>query len=166
MNALLALSALAVAVSVSLLFPAEGAAAVVFCAALSALVGLLVSRHPTQARFLVHVFVAGLLVRVAVGALIFYFNLQDFFGGDAFTYDYQGLMYLEYWQGLRKHSELFGASMRICCANARIAGGESNGWLKPMLTTLNASAPKSWLNLATASASERVVVGQIWKQPV
>jgi hypothetical protein len=111
MNALLALSALALAVSVSLLFPAEGAAAVVFCAALGAVVGLLISRHSTEARFLVQVYVAALLVRAAVGALIYYFKLQDFFGGDAFTYDYQGAMYLEYWQGVRKFSELFGASV-------------------------------------------------------
>jgi Dolichyl-phosphate-mannose-protein mannosyltransferase len=111
MNALLALSALTLAVSVSLLFPAEGAAAVVFCATLGALAGLFISRHPTQARFLVQVYVAALLVRVAVGSLIYYFKLQDFFGGDAFTYDYQGAMYLEYWQGVRKFSELFGASI-------------------------------------------------------
>jgi hypothetical protein len=111
MNALLALSALALAVSVSLLFPAEGAAAVVFCATLAAGVGFVVSHHPTQARFLVQVFVAALLVRAAVGALIYYFKLQDFFGGDAFTYDYQGTMYLEYWRGLRKYSESFGASL-------------------------------------------------------
>src|SRR5215204_4310010 len=111
MNALLALSALTLAVGISLLFPAEGAAAVVFCIALGALTGLLISRHPTQARFLVQVFVAALLVRVTVGALINYFKLQDFFGGDAFTYDFQGQMYLEYWQGVRKFSELFGASI-------------------------------------------------------
>src|SRR5688500_13654933 len=104
MNALLALSALALAVSVSLLFPNVGAAAVVFCAALAAVAGFAVSRHPTQAPFLVQVFVAGLLVRAAVGALIYYFKLQDFFGGDAFTYDYQGAMYLEYSRGVRKFS--------------------------------------------------------------
>ncbi len=39
--------------------------------------------------------------------------------------------------GLRKFQ--FGSSMPICAANARIAVGESNGWLKPMLTTLNVS---------------------------
>src|SRR5215210_7102913 len=111
MNAFLALSALVLAVSVSLLFPSEGAAAVVFCATLASAGALLVSRHPTQARFLVRVFVAALLVRVAVASLIYYFKLQDFFGGDAFTYDIQGLMYLEYWKGLRKYSELFGASL-------------------------------------------------------
>ena len=99
MNALLALSALALAVSVSLIFPAEGAAAVVFCASLSAVAGLLVSRHPTEARFLVQVFAAALLVRVSVGVLIYYFKLQDFFGGDAFTYDYHGTIYLAAWRG-------------------------------------------------------------------
>jgi 4-amino-4-deoxy-L-arabinose transferase-like glycosyltransferase len=111
MNAILALSALALALSVSLLSPAEGAAAVVFCAALAAVVGLLVSRHPTEARFLVQVFAAALLVRVAVGVLIYYFNLQDFFGGDAFTYDYQGTIYLASWRGEGwREVQAFGAS--------------------------------------------------------
>ena len=111
MNALLALAALALAVSVSLLFPTEGAAAVLFCSALAAGIGLLVSRHPTQARFLVQVFVSALLVRVAVGVLIYYFNLQDFFGGDAFTYDYQGTIYLASWRGEEwREVQAFGAS--------------------------------------------------------
>jgi hypothetical protein len=111
MNALLALAALALAVIVSLLFPAEGAAAVVFCAALAALAGLLVSRHPSQAGFLLQVFAAALLVRMAVGVLIYYFNLQDFFGGDAFTYDYQGTLYLAAWRGTEwREAQEFGAS--------------------------------------------------------
>ena len=42
-------------------------------------------------------------------------------------------------------------------ANARIACGESKGWLKPMLTTLNLSAPNTRVNASTASDSERVV---------
>jgi 4-amino-4-deoxy-L-arabinose transferase-like glycosyltransferase len=111
MNALLVLSALALAVSVSLLFPAEGAAAVVFCSALAVVAGLLVSRHPSQARFLMQVFAAALLVRVAVGVLIYYFKLQDFFGGDAFTYDYQGTLYLSAWRGDEwREAQSFGAS--------------------------------------------------------
>ncbi|HEX8559470.1 MAG TPA: glycosyltransferase family 39 protein [Pyrinomonadaceae bacterium] len=111
MNAFLALSALALAVSVSLVFPGEGAAAVVFCAALAAAAGLGVSRHPTHSRFLLQVFVAALLLRMSVGALIYYFRLQEFFGGDAFTYDYHGQMYVEYWQGVREgYAEVLGAS--------------------------------------------------------
>ncbi|HKG15203.1 MAG TPA: hypothetical protein VKB12_17905, partial [Pyrinomonadaceae bacterium] len=88
MNALLALSALALAVSVSLIFPEEGPAAVTVFAALAGACALVVSRHESESRFLVRVFVAAALVRAAVGSFIFYFRLQDFFGGDAFTYDY------------------------------------------------------------------------------
>src|ERR1700760_2256129 len=99
MNALLALSALALAVGVSLIFPEEGAAAVVFSAALAAATGLLISRHRTHARFLVQTFVAGLLIRMTIGALINYFHLQEFFGGDAFTYDYHGILYKQFWTG-------------------------------------------------------------------
>src|SRR5215217_6076062 len=99
MNALLVLLALALAVGVALLFPAEGPSAVVFCTALAALTGAIVSRHKTHARFLLQVFAAAMLVRAAVGALIYYFHLQEFFGGDAFTYDYQGMLYRAFWTG-------------------------------------------------------------------
>ncbi len=56
--------------------------------------------------------------------------------------------------------------MPICAANARIAVGESKGWLKPTLTTLNLSAPNSSANCSTATDSDWVVVGQTLKQPV
>src|SRR5829696_221820 len=99
MNALLVLLALALAVGVSLMFPAEGSSAVVLCAALAALAGAVVSRHQTQARFLLQVFGGAVLIRVAVGALIYFFRLQEFFGGDAFTYDYHGTLYRAFWTG-------------------------------------------------------------------
>ncbi|HEX8501592.1 MAG TPA: glycosyltransferase family 39 protein [Pyrinomonadaceae bacterium] len=123
MNAILALSALTLAVGVSLIFPREGAAAVVFCATLAAVAGLLVSRHPTQGRFLVQVFVAALLVRLAVGVLIYYFKLQDFFGGDAFTYDYQGTTYLASWRGLWRDKQAFGASLYRNWGMGYLVGG-------------------------------------------
>jgi hypothetical protein len=99
MNALLALLALTLAVSVSLIFPVEGAAAVVVCAVLSAASLMLISRHATHSRFLAQVFAAGVLVRMLVGAMINYFKLQEFFGGDVFTYDYIGSLYVEFWRG-------------------------------------------------------------------
>ena len=49
---------------------------------------------------------------------------------------------------------------------ARIADGESNGWLKPTLITLNLSAPNTLVIASTASDNDRVVVGQTSKQPV
>ena len=44
--------------------------------------------------------------------------------------------------------------------------GESAGWLKPMLTTLNWLSPKRPRSARTVSSSERVAVGHTWKQPV
>ena len=99
MNALLVLLALALAVGVALSFPGEGPSAVVFCAALAAAGAAAVSRHQTHARFLVQVFAGALLIRVAVGVLIYHFHLQEFFGGDAFTYDYHGILYKRFWTG-------------------------------------------------------------------
>jgi 4-amino-4-deoxy-L-arabinose transferase-like glycosyltransferase len=99
MNALLALSALAVAVSVSLVFPDEGPAAVTLFAALAGAALLAVSRHESESLFLSRLFVAAVLVRVAVGAFIYYFQLQDFFGGDAYTYDYLGTSLTQFWKG-------------------------------------------------------------------
>src|SRR5215207_445212 len=95
MNALLAALAVILAGAVSLAIPG-GAAAVVLCAVCASAAGLLLTRSEGEQRsFLLKVFVGGLLVRVAVGALINGFHLQEFFGGDAFTYDYYGMVVLE-----------------------------------------------------------------------
>ena len=51
-------------------------------------------------------------------------------------------------------------------ANALSAMGESSGWLKPMLTTLNLLTPKVFCKPWTVSCNERVVLGHTWKQPV
>ncbi|HEV7891475.1 MAG TPA: hypothetical protein VGP08_12600, partial [Pyrinomonadaceae bacterium] len=99
MNALLALSALALAVSVSLIFPEEGPAAATLFAALAGASALAVSRHDSESRFLVRVFVAAALMRAAVGSFIYHFQLQDFFGGDAYTYDYLGAVLTQFWKG-------------------------------------------------------------------
>jgi len=99
MNALLVLLALALSLSVTFLTPSDGPAAVVLCGTLAALGAVIISRHETHARFLVQVFVAGVLVRAAIGTLIYYFKLQDFFGGDAITYDYYGTTLVLFWRG-------------------------------------------------------------------
>ncbi|HVF42057.1 MAG TPA: glycosyltransferase family 39 protein [Pyrinomonadaceae bacterium] len=99
MNALLALSALALVACVPLIFPGEGPAAATVFVALAGAAALVVSRHESESRFLVRVFVAAALVRAAVGSFIYYFQLQDFFGGDAYTYDYLGTTLTQFWKG-------------------------------------------------------------------
>ena len=53
--------------------------------------------------FLVRVFIFAVLVRMMLGVLIFVFNLQDFFGGDAYTYDFFGETQLNIWLGNTVH---------------------------------------------------------------
>src|SRR4051794_14678406 len=95
MNALLAALAVILAGAIALTI-SGGAAAVLLCAACACAVGIMLSKSEGEhGSFLLKVFVGGLLVRMAVGALINGFHLQEFFGGDAFTYDYYGQAVLD-----------------------------------------------------------------------
>src|SRR5215207_11531761 len=95
MNALLAAVAVIIAGAVALTIPG-GSTAVLLCVVCASVAGLLLGRGEGEQRaFILKVFVGGLLVRVAVGALINGFKLQEFFGGDAFTYDYYGMAVLD-----------------------------------------------------------------------
>src|SRR5205085_6748823 len=89
---------LAVAVAVAI---PGGAAALLLCVPFAAGFGLLLSRGAgeQQRTFLLKVFVGGLLVRMAVGVVINGLHLQEFFGGDALTYDWLGGHLLETWRG-------------------------------------------------------------------
>jgi hypothetical protein len=100
MNAVLAILVLLVGGFVVFTSPQDGPAALVFCAVLAVAAGRLIQRAENN-QFLLQIFVAGLLIRMLIGALIFGYGLQEFFGGDALAYDEQGFEMLRYWQGLR-----------------------------------------------------------------
>ena len=90
MNALLAAISVALCVGVAVIVPG-GAAAVLVCAVAAVIAGAVISRVEAQQRgFLLQIFVSGLLIRMMIGTLINAFQLQDFFGGDALTYDQLG----------------------------------------------------------------------------
>lgn len=101
MNALLTIFALALSAVVVQISPdaAFGSSAIIVCAVLAGVAGLMISQVKTDKTFLVRIFVGGLLVRMLIGLLIFRFNLQDFFGGDAFTYDAIGYAQLQALRG-------------------------------------------------------------------
>jgi hypothetical protein len=99
MNALLTLLGLLLSAGVLVMVPEEGGAALLVCAVLAALAGLLISRTGSDQKFLLRLFIGGLLVRIFIGTIIHVFKLQEFFGGDAFTYDYAGQALLKVWQG-------------------------------------------------------------------
>lgn len=99
MNALLTLLSLVLYVAISILIPHAGPTALISATSVALVGGYLVYRSGTDRRFLLQIFVAGILVRLAIGSIIFAANLQDFFGGDALTYDEFGYALLRYWQG-------------------------------------------------------------------
>jgi hypothetical protein len=75
--------------------------AVLFCTVVAFLAGLIIRREQTDGRFLLRLFLLGLLLRVVIGTAIFVFNGQDYFGGDAWTYDYYGFQQTLTWGGDR-----------------------------------------------------------------
>ena len=77
----------------------ECAKALGLCAAAAVVAGLLISRNQEHGQYLVKLFMLALIVRILVGTAIFVFNGQEFFGGDALTYDTFGWQQLQAWQG-------------------------------------------------------------------
>jgi 4-amino-4-deoxy-L-arabinose transferase-like glycosyltransferase len=66
----------------------------------------LLSQVGGEGQFLTHLFVGGLLLRMVLGTVIYIFNLQDFFGGDALTYDFFGDALIRAWDGDRFYQTL------------------------------------------------------------
>lgn len=99
MNALITILALATSIGIALFVPTYGASAILVCAVMAVIAGLLISRIESDRKFLLQIFILGLLVRMLVGTLIFTLHLQEFFGGDANTYDNLGVQLLSTWQG-------------------------------------------------------------------
>ena len=93
--------------------------AVLLCAALAVTAGLIISRQPEGSEFLLRLFVCGLLVRIILGTAIFVFKGQEFFGGDAYTYDFLGFAQTRSWMGDRYY---WGV------VNAHIGHSGGTGW--------------------------------------
>ena len=83
---------------VTVAFP-EGAASILVVFALSAVALLIFRRFTAEREFLTTIFLGALLVRLAFGIFIHVFELRDFFGADAQTYDFNGWRLVDYWTG-------------------------------------------------------------------
>ncbi|HVF56467.1 MAG TPA: glycosyltransferase family 39 protein [Pyrinomonadaceae bacterium] len=99
MNALLAVLALALSIGIAFLLPGVGGGAVIVCALVAVVAGTIISQVRLDREFLLQIFVGALLIRMAVGTAIYYLNLQEFFGGDALTYDQLGYLLMKVWTG-------------------------------------------------------------------
>ncbi len=83
---------------VTVAFP-EGAASILVVLALSTGALLVFRRFTADKEFITTVFLGALAVRLAFGIFVHGYNLRDFFGGDALTYDFNGWRLVEYWAG-------------------------------------------------------------------
>ncbi|HLR06448.1 MAG TPA: glycosyltransferase family 39 protein [Pyrinomonadaceae bacterium] len=119
MNGLLTLLALAMFAAVLVVAPADGGPATLVTLPLAAVVGFMVYRIKDDRKFLLRLFVAALLVRVLLGTLIYTFHWQEFFGGDAFTYDFFGDALLRSWAGDKYYQGM---------VDLFTGGGRSSGW--------------------------------------
>jgi len=77
----------------------DSAQAVLLCLFVAGGVGYFIYRDKVEGSFLLQLFAWGLLVRIFVATFIFIFNTQEFFGGDALTYDFYGFAVMKAWQG-------------------------------------------------------------------
>ena len=75
------------------------AKAVLFCFTMALPTAILIRREKNHGRYLLRLFLLALLLRVVIGTVIFVFNEQDFFGGDAWTYDFFGYQQTLVWAG-------------------------------------------------------------------
>jgi hypothetical protein len=97
----------------------DAAKAVLLCTALATIVGYYSYRRDLDGTFLLRLFVAALITRIVIGLAIFAFRGQEFFGGDATTYDFFGNAQMLGWAGDKYYQLL---------ANQFVRSGEGSGW--------------------------------------
>lgn len=84
---------------ITLGFPDEASALLVILVAAG--IALALFRHYAEEKeFITTLFLAALVARLAFGIFIHVYDLREFFGGDALTYNYHGGAIVDYWHGL------------------------------------------------------------------
>lgn len=109
MNILIIALMLAVCAAVVSLKPVEAPGALVSCAVASLPTILILARSGKEKTFLLRLFLIALLVRIIVGFIIYSGNMQDFFGGDANTYDIFGQSLNQAWHGDEYHAQKYAS---------------------------------------------------------
>lgn len=98
MKALLTVASLALGIGVAYLIPGDGAPAVLLCVVTALVAATLITRS-CEDGLILQVFVAALLFRLAIAVIIYVLEMQEYFGGDALTYDDIGYTLLQHWRG-------------------------------------------------------------------
>src|SRR3954454_23953922 len=119
MNALLVFVTVVILGGLLMIAPSDAGTAILLAVPLAAIAGWVISRNPDDRTFLVRLFITALLLRICIGSLIYLFQWQGFFGGDALTYDFFCNALLKVWNGnadYQRQVDLF------------TGGGSASGW--------------------------------------
>jgi 4-amino-4-deoxy-L-arabinose transferase-like glycosyltransferase len=107
MNILLIGLTLVICGAVIFLAPAKAPGALLMCAAVSFPTTIILVRSRHDKTFLLRLFLIGVLVRIIVATVIFIAHFEEFFGGDANTYDLYGQSLVQSWHGNEFHSQAY-----------------------------------------------------------
>jgi 4-amino-4-deoxy-L-arabinose transferase-like glycosyltransferase len=107
MNILLIGLTLVIGGAVIFLAPAKAPGALLMCAVVSLPTTIILVRSRHDKTFLLRLFLIGVLVRIIVATIIFTAHLEEFFGGDANTYDLFGQSLVQSWHGNEFHSQAY-----------------------------------------------------------
>jgi hypothetical protein len=120
--------------------------ALLVCFLLAGAVGYFVYQDKESGAFLVQLFAWALLIRMLVAMGIFMFNMQEFFGGDAITYDFFGYAQMKAWQGDTFYQAIAD----------RFMGGQASAWgMVNLIAVIYTVIGGAYLSLRTARLSER-----------
>lgn len=112
MNTLLIGLAMLICGVVLWMFPVQAPSALAVCVAVSLPTLVVLTRAKDDRRFLWRVFILAVLARIVVAAIIFRSGGENFFGGDANTYDIFGQSLLQSWHGDAYHTMRYANFIR------------------------------------------------------
>jgi len=107
MNILIIASILGIFGGVIFLRPEEGPGALAVCVLTSVPTIIVLARSPEQRTFLMRLFLIAVIIRVVLSMAIFVGHMEEFFGGDANTYDLFGQSLVASWHGDQYHAGKF-----------------------------------------------------------
>jgi hypothetical protein len=93
--------------------------AILLTVALGLIASIIIYRRKEHGRFLLRIFLSALLIRMLLATAIYVFQAQDFFGGDALTYDAFGWYQLQGWLGDKYSAQI---------ADMFVGGRTASGW--------------------------------------
>jgi Dolichyl-phosphate-mannose-protein mannosyltransferase len=109
MNTLIVAAILAIFGGVMFIRPEEGPGALAVCVVTSIPTVIILARTPEQRTFLMRLFMIAVIVRIILAMVIFVGHMEEFFGGDANTYDIFGQSLVAAWHGDAYHAGKFAS---------------------------------------------------------